>query len=152
MKMSRTSLMASLAVCALGAALIAAPNDAPTVRTDMPVLRATTINGMAVKNQSGEDLGKVEDVVIDMGTGKVRYAAVSFGGFLGVGDKLFAVPFHAFKVAHDANSRKTHLVLNVDKATLEKAKGFDKNTWPDFANPRFGEENDRIYGAPPRGL
>lgn len=122
--------------------------DLSTSTGIMPVIRAQSIVGMAVKNPSGQDLGKVEDVVIDMGTGKVRYAAISFGGFLGVGDKLFAVPFHALKVKHDTNDKKTHFVLNVNKETLEKAPGFDSKHWPDFGNPRYGADNDKFYGEP----
>lgn len=114
----------------------------------MPVVRANSIAGMTVKNPAGQDLGKVEDVVIDMGTGKVRYAAISFGGFLGVGDKLFAVPFHALKVKHNAGDKTTHFVLNVDKRTLEKAPGFDAKNWPDFANPNYGDDNDKYYIDP----
>jgi sporulation protein YlmC with PRC-barrel domain len=111
----------------------------------MPVMRASQITGMNIKNPGGQDLGKVEDVVVDMGTGNVRYAAVSFGGFLGVGDKLFAVPFHALKVKQNIADKSHHFEMNIDKETLEKAKGFDKKNWPDFANPRFGEENDRFF-------
>ncbi|HLJ10185.1 MAG TPA: PRC-barrel domain-containing protein [Planctomycetaceae bacterium] len=109
------------------------------------VLRAKEIAGLPIKNSEDQDLGKVEDVVIDMETGSVRYAAIAFGGTLGVGDKLFAVPFPALHVKHDAGSRRIHFVLNVDKKMLEKAKGFDKKEWPDFADPRFAEENDRYF-------
>src|SRR5262245_12515112 len=109
------------------------------------VVRANSIAGMPVKNSEDKDMGKVEDVVIDMETGSVRYVAISFGGFLGVGDKLFAVPFRALRVQHDAKSKKAHFVLDVDKKTLEKAKGFGKKDWPNFADPRFAEENDRYF-------
>lgn len=109
------------------------------------VVRALAIAGMAVKNPSGKDLGKVEDVVIDMETGSVRYMAISFGGFLGFGDKLFAVPFRALNVQHDPGTKSAHFVMDVDKEKLEKAKGFDKKNWPNFADPRFAEENDRFF-------
>jgi sporulation protein YlmC with PRC-barrel domain len=108
----------------------------------MTVFRADDLVGMNIKNPSGQKLGSVEDLVIDVSTGKVRYAAVSFGGFLGVGDKLFAVPFEAFQLKHDAGDNKRHLVLNVDKKKLETAKGFDKKAWPDFGNPQWANEND----------
>jgi sporulation protein YlmC with PRC-barrel domain len=130
---------------------LAKDKDVPSSRgqvSTMPVLRAHSIAGMTVKNPSGQDLGKVEDIVVDMGTGKVRYAAVSFGGFLGVGDKLFAVPFHALKVKHDTGDKTTHFVLNVDKATLEKAPGFDSKHWPDFGDPRYSNDNDKFYTEP----
>jgi sporulation protein YlmC with PRC-barrel domain len=138
-------------ITAAALSLTAADKDLPTSRGQvgaMPVVRANSIAGMTVKNPAGQDLGKVEDVVIDMGTGKVRYAAISFGGFLGVGDKLFAVPFHALKVKHNTGDKTTHFVLNVDKKTLEKAPGFDSKNWPDFANPRYGDDNDKYYAEP----
>src|SRR5579872_3047071 len=109
------------------------------------VLRAKEIAGLPIKNSEDQDLGKVEDVVIDMETGSVRYAAISFGGLLGVGDKLFAVPFRALHVRHEPKSKSPHFELDVSKDTLKKAKGFDKKHWPDFADPRFAEENDRYF-------
>jgi sporulation protein YlmC with PRC-barrel domain len=79
-------------------ALAAPPKGADSKVGHNPVIRARNIEGMVVKNPEGQELGKVEDVVVDMATGKVRYAAIAFGGFLGVGDKLFAVPFHSLRV------------------------------------------------------
>lgn len=150
---ARTGFMATasgLTLMTVAAFALAAPKDKdlPSSRGQvgaMPVVRANSIAGMVVKNPAGQDLGKVEDVVIDMGTGKVRYAAISFGGFLGVGDKLFAVPFHALKVKHNPGDKTSHFVLNADKKTLEKAPGFDSRNWPDFANPKFGDDNDKYY-------
>ena len=80
-----------------------------------------------------------------METGRIRYAAIAFGGFLGVGDKLFAVPFDALKVEQDPNLKARHFVLNIDKKTLENAPGFDKQEWLDFADPTFAESNNRHY-------
>src|SRR5579872_7610478 len=132
----------------MAAALSAAPPRGADGKVGTnPVIRARHIEGMVVKNPEGQDLGKVEDVVVDMATGKVRYAAVAFGGFLGVGDKLFAVPFHALKVEYDAKGKTSHFVANINKKTLEGAKGFDKKDWPDFADPKFSEENDRHFPA-----
>src|SRR5579872_6177507 len=109
------------------------------------VVRASSIAGMAVRSPADKDLGKVEDVVIDMETGSVRYAAISFGGLLGAGEKLFAVPFRALHVRQEPKSKSPHFELDVSKETLKKAKGFDKKHWPDFADPRFAEENDRYF-------
>lgn len=107
--------------------------------------RASSLVGMNVKNSQGENLGEVKDVVFDISKGQINYLAVSFGGFLGVGEKLFAVPFKSFDSAKDGNSY--HLVLNIDKATLEKAPSFDKNSWPNFADPNWAREVDASYGA-----
>jgi len=147
LKWAPATALFAVAVCAL-AVHSAEPLKAPQGAVPAPVIRASQIAGMNVKNPAGQDLGKVEDVVVDMGTGKVRYAAVSFGGFLGVGDKLFAIPFHALVLKHNAGDKSTHFELNVDKQTLEKAQGFDKKNWPDFGNARFGDDYDRHFVIP----
>jgi sporulation protein YlmC with PRC-barrel domain len=109
------------------------------------VVRASSVAGMSVKSPADKDLGKVEDLVIDMETGSVRYAVISFGGFPGFGDKLFAVPFRALHVKHEPGSKSAHFALDVSKQTLDQARGFDKKDWPTFADPRFAEENDRFF-------
>jgi hypothetical protein len=101
---------------------------------------------MAVRNSAGEDLGSVNDLVIDMDTGKLRYAALSFGGFLGLGDKLFAVPWGTFECHYDVGNEESYLVLAVDDAVLKTAPGFDQDAWPDLADPKFGDEIDKHYG------
>jgi sporulation protein YlmC with PRC-barrel domain len=108
--------------------------------------RASTIEGLKVMNPAGEDLGKVKDLVIDMGTGKVVYAALDFGGFLGVGDKLFAVPFKSFQYSH--NGQYSLLVLDASKERLKKAPGFNKNHWPDMADPSWSHDVDQFYNQP----
>ncbi len=90
------------------------------------VMSATTLIGDRVRNMSGEDLGKLEEIMIDMEEGRVAYAVLSFGGVLGMGNKLFAVPWDALSV--DTEQHK--VVLNVDRSTLENAPGFDKDNWP----------------------
>ena len=106
--------------------------------------RASTIESMKVENAAGEDIGKIKDLVIDFNSGKVQYAALDFGGFLGVGDKLFAVPWSAFKYVEGSGSDR-HLVLNVNKEQLKNAPGFDKNHWPDVANPNWAKDVDKYY-------
>jgi len=75
---------------------------------------------------SGEDLGKLEEIMLDMDGGRVAYAVLSFGGVLGMGNKLFAVPWDALTV----DTENKELVLNIDRETLENAPGFDKDNWP----------------------
>jgi sporulation protein YlmC with PRC-barrel domain len=91
-------------------------------------LSATSLVGDGVVNAHGEDLGKIEDLMIDLNAGKVAYCVLSFGGFMGMGNKLFAIPWEAVTVDTD---RKV-FVLNVDKEVLKNAPGFDKDNWPDF--------------------
>ncbi|WP_269849980.1 PRC-barrel domain-containing protein [Methanosarcina horonobensis] len=89
-------------------------------------LSAGTIKGDKVINTAGEDLGKIEELMIDIQDGRVGYAVLSFGGFLGMGDKLFAIPWQALNLrVHDHA-----FVLDIPKETLENAKGFDKDHWP----------------------
>src|SRR5262245_46240070 len=149
--MSRSTVL-SLGACGtlLSLALWAGAEDAPRKAAQAKsiegvVVRSSAITGMAVRSPTDKDLGKVEDLVIDMHTGSIRYVAISFGGLLGIGDKLFAVPFHALHVQHEPGSKAPHSVMNVDKQTLENAKGFDKKNWPDFADPKFAQENDRHF-------
>ncbi len=101
-------------------------------------LRASEMIGMAVEDTDGKKLGKIKDLVIDPEDGDVQYAVLSFGGFVGIGDKYFAVPWHALEMTPDNRG----LALDVSKKDLKRAPGFDKNKWPDFSDP---EETDAIY-------
>ena len=96
-------------------------------RTEVEVLSASTIVGDKVVNPQGENLGKLEELMIDLDEGRIAYAVLSFGGFLGMGDKLFAIPWQALQV-DTVNER---IVLDVPKETLENAPGFDKDNWPE---------------------
>jgi len=109
------------------------------------VLSAGTLTGDRVRNRAGEDLGKIEEIMLDLESGRVAYAVLSFGGFLGIGDKLFAVPWEAL----DLNTKDHEFLLDVDKATLESAPGFDKDQWPDMADPVWGSDVYRHYGKQP---
>jgi sporulation protein YlmC with PRC-barrel domain len=109
------------------------------------VLSASTLEGDAVRNSAGEDLGTVDEIMIDIASGQVAYAVLSFGGFLRMGNKLFAVPWSALSVDEDEKC----IILDVDKRTLETAPGFDKDNWPDMADKSWGTEVYRHYGAIP---
>jgi len=104
-------------------------------------LSASTLNGDAIKNPQGESLGDLKDIMIDTESGKVAYAVLSFGGILGMGDKLFAVPWGALAV----DGENKNLVLNVSKDRLKDAPGFDKDHWPNFAEPAFAEKVSGYY-------
>ncbi|HUA85179.1 MAG TPA: PRC-barrel domain-containing protein [Bryobacteraceae bacterium] len=109
------------------------------------VLSASTLAGDKVVNAKGEDLGKINEIMIDIPLGRVAYAVLSFGGFLGMGDKLFAIPWA--RLAVDEENKR--FVLNVDKATLEKAPGFDKSNWPDMSDQSWGSRIYSYYGVNP---
>lgn len=110
-------------------------------------IRASQVIGMHVINNDGKQLGSVADIVLDMRSGRVRYAALSFGGFLGVGDKLFAVPWRALQVRQNAETGDNMLVLNVSEEKLEKAPGFDQEHWPNFGDRAFTTGVDSYYGV-----
>jgi len=107
--------------------------------------KASTLTGMAVKNSKDEKVGTINELVIDTPTGEIKYAALSVGGFLGIGDRLFAVPWSSMSLKHDAKG--AFFVLDVDKEKLRNAPGFDKDHWPDVGNPKFGSEIDKYYGV-----
>lgn len=98
------------------------PNDS------VPLIGVSTIIGNDVCNPDGEDLGTIKEVMLDTTNGKVCYAVLSFGGIFGIGNKLFAVPWHALKL----DAEKKHFVLNMDKDRLNYMSGFDKDNWPDI--------------------
>ncbi|MDQ6647862.1 MAG: PRC-barrel domain-containing protein [Pseudomonadota bacterium] len=104
-------------------------------------LSASTLTGDTIKNPQGESLGDLKDIMIDTESGEVAYAVLSVGGLLGMGDKLFAVPWESLVV----DGENKTLVLNVSKKRLEDAPGFDKDHWPDFAEPGFADEVQNYY-------
>ena len=117
-------------------------------KTDrLSVYKTSDVLGMHVRNQQGENLGKIEDLVVDLKSGQIRYAALSFGGVLGIGDKLFAVPWQSLSLQKSLDSDDHDLTLNVSKDALENAPGFAKDNWPDVANPQWASQIDRHYQA-----
>jgi len=102
------------------------------------VFRASTIKGMAVYNLEGDRVGTIDELVIDVEKGQVVYAALSVGGFLGAGDKLFAIPWREFTLEMDQKDK--FFRLDIDKDKLKAAEGFDKNAWPDVADPKWAEK------------
>jgi sporulation protein YlmC with PRC-barrel domain len=105
--------------------------------------RASKLTGMNVRNLQGEELGTIDDFVIDVRTGKVQYAAMSVGGLLGVGDKLFAVPFAQLKFDHGQD--EMFFVLDMSKEKIAAAPGFNQNDWPDFADPSWAAKIEKHY-------
>jgi hypothetical protein len=103
------------------------------------------ILGLKVVNAAREDLGEIEDLVFDSRNSQVVYAILSFGGFLGLGDKHFAIPWAAL----DFYLADGFAILNMDKERLKKAPGFAKDTWPDMTSDAWGEEIHSFYGHRP---
>ena len=107
------------------------------------VYKASSIAGTRVMNGAGEHLGEIEEAVIDLEHNSLAYAAISFGGFLGFGEKLFAVPWSKLELKHDADGM--YFIFEVTKDDLASAPGFDPKNWPDIADPDWRAEIDSFY-------
>jgi sporulation protein YlmC with PRC-barrel domain len=90
-------------------------------------LSAGTLTGDTVKNRAGEEIGALQEIMIDLDQGRVAYVVMAAGGFLGIGDKYFAVPWSLLEVDTDSHA----VIVDLDKQTIEDAPGFDKDNWPD---------------------
>ncbi len=99
-------------------------------------IRASKIMGMEVHNMQDESLGTVNDIVVDVESGKIEYLAIAHGGVLGVGDKLFAVPMSALACQYDTENETHTLILDVSSKKFENAPGFNQDQWPDTANDK----------------
>ena len=110
------------------------------------IYRASKVIGADVENPQGEKLGDIKDVVFDPETGRARYAVLAFGGFLGLGEKYFAVPWTALT---SKAGEKGDFILNMDKEKLKNAPGFDKNNWPNMADRSWAEQVYAYYGVKP---
>jgi len=109
------------------------------------VMAASTLEGDTVVNAAGEKLGEITDIMLDVPSGRIAYAVLSFGGFLGLGDKLFAVPWQALTL--DADRKR--FILDVDRELLKNAPGFDKDSWPSMADPQWAQSIYSYYGSEP---
>jgi sporulation protein YlmC with PRC-barrel domain len=110
------------------------------------IVRASKIIGETVVNRQSENVGKIHEVVIDAKKNRVAYMVLSFGGFLGMGTKLFAIPWDAFSFSATENK----LILNVDKEKLKLAPGFEESdNWPDFSDTVWGESIYKFYDYTP---
>ncbi len=109
------------------------------------VIGAATLTGAAVRNPGGESLGKIEDIMMDLERGRIAYAVLSFGGLFGIGSKLFILPWSALEF----NQRTNEFVLDIPREVLEKGPGFEKDSWPDMADPVYGADIHRHYGKKP---
>ena len=109
------------------------------------LMGADTLIGNDVYNHKDEDLGDIKDIMLDMSSGQVAYAVLSFGSFLGMGEKLFAVPWSALTL----DTINKRFILNVEKERLKSAPGFDKDDWPDMADQSWSQDIHAYYGTRP---
>lgn len=120
---------------------LGASNPGPGPR----LMTANTLEGDEVINTQGDKLGKISDIMLDVPSGRVAYAVMASGGFLGIGDKLFAVPWNALTL----DPVRECFVLDADKSRFEHAPGFDKDHWPSSADfDGLGREIHSYWGTP----
>lgn len=109
------------------------------------LMGANTLLDNDVYNLQGDEVGDIKEFMLDMPTGHVAYAVLSFGGFWGMGEKLFAVPWSALTLDTQNHCFK----LDVSREKLEKAPGFDKDRWPDMSDPSWSSSIHAYYGTTP---
>ena len=165
----RVYLFFALAACGLG--LVALPGvvragaevevnrngvrvetGAATMAHSDRIVRAKDLTGLSVYNADDENLGKIEDLVIDPAAGTICYAVLSFGRVLGIGDKYFAVPWRKLSFVPKGQTssgtlKEDHCRLDVSKDALKNAPGFDKQNWPNFADRSWSMTIDQFYGT-----
>jgi sporulation protein YlmC with PRC-barrel domain len=122
-------------------------NTPPKARVLTPprVISTSSLARERVMNENGDDLGKIEDIMVDIETGRIAFAVMATGGMLGREARLYAVPWEALKLSlHDKK-----FILNVSKETLENAPSFHRNNWPDLTNLGWLRQVYSFYGYEP---
>jgi len=112
--------------------------------TSGSLIAAEQVNGTNVYNMDGDKLGTVDDIMIDKISGKAIYAVMSFGGFLGIGEKQHPLPWSSLTYDQD----KEGFVVNLDKRKLEQAPTLDPDDEDFVWTPDYGRSIDKYYGAP----
>lgn len=106
-----------------------------------PLIGADALIGKDVYNYDDEHIGDVKEIMLNSATGEIAYVVLSFGGIFGLGEKLFAVPWKALTL----DTANQTLILNECKERLEKAPGFDKNSWPNMAEINWVNKVHTFY-------
>lgn len=109
------------------------------------LMGADTLIGNDVCNLENEGIGDIKEIMLDVSTGNIEYAVLSFGSFLGMGEKLFAVPWGALKL----DTENKRFLLDVSKDRLKNAPGFNKDVWPNLADRTLASDLHSYYGTKP---
>jgi sporulation protein YlmC with PRC-barrel domain len=109
------------------------------------VMAAATLDGNKVLSSDGDDVGKVKDIMLDLRSGRIAYAVLSSGGFLGIGDKLLAIPWHALTL----DTERKCFQLATSSERIKNAPGFDKDHWPSMADQTWATSVHQYYGSEP---
>lgn len=127
--------------------VVSAIDPSYAARDKSGVLKAKEVIGTKVVDTQGKKLGDIKELVLEPYEGKIQYAVLDFGGFLGIGDKYFAVPWVLLKMSPD----KKAFILDLSKKDLKKAPGFDKRNWPDMNDPKWYVTIYEYYEVPQPG-
>lgn len=126
--------------------------DTDSIQTDRPdkgriptLFGAKTFLGDEVYNQREDRLGILKEFMLDLNSGRICYAVMSFGGFMGVGEKLFAIPWRALTL----DTENKCFVLNIAEERLMNSPGFDKRHWPDMSDAAWVQDLNTFYGIKP---
>jgi sporulation protein YlmC with PRC-barrel domain len=120
-----------------------AASDSDSAGPGPRLMGADTLMGNDVYNRQEEDLGNIKEIMLDVAAGNISYAVLSYGGVMGIGDKLFAVPWQALTL----DTENQRFILDVAKERLESAPGFDKDNWPDMSDQTWVKEVHDYYGT-----
>lgn len=166
----KTYLLTALAVCSLATSsllVLAADAEKGGIRVRAPFVavdinvggkgwaaddtpgRMSDLLGVAVKDAKGQPLGTVKDVVVGTTSGQIRYAALSFGGFLGIGDQLVAVPWESLRFQHDEQGDEKYFLLDADRKTLDGFPRIEPDKWPDHLALEKDEESEASLQVAP---
>lgn len=107
-----------------------------------PTISSSKVEGTNVYSPSGDKLGSIDDLVIDKVSGRVRYAALEFGGFLGMGTDRYPLPWDQLKY----DTVKDGYIVNIDKAQLERAPRYAMDETPNY-NDEYGRKVYDYYGS-----
>jgi len=123
---------------------ITGENPEGNVNVPLKYLSSSSITGDHVHNYANEHMGTIMDIMLDIRSGKIEYYIVEFGGFLGIGEKYFAIPFHLLEVDPEQKLFR----FNESKERLKEAPGFDKSHWPGTnAHSNYVTDSWSFWGA-----
>lgn len=105
------------------------------------VICTSDVIGKNVIGLDQEKLGKIREIVLDKASGVVRYAVLTFGGFMGVGSEFYAIPWETLAYCVEEDAFK----VNFNKEEIKQAPGFNQDSWPDFADQTLGKSTSDFY-------
>lgn len=109
------------------------------------LISAGMLTGEKVVDTRNSTLGKINEIMIDVASGRIAYAVMSCNGIPSAGEKLFAIPWQALEL----DAENECFVLDIDKERLERAPGFNQDHWPSMADPKWGARIHNYFGSRP---